>query len=204
MKKQRMAAIAATGLVAALALAQDPWINRVRQVQRWADGRITVEADYRQPIALVATRDGYRLTDAIGVVLPGLYLEHQIDQLNLPVITGVLERTPATGQAWQSQDVAAGLSLVQTLADEPYADQIQRYDVSHRDARGRVRLVLHTATGMVRWGLPPGLEQSIEPTAQVKRSWLRHVAQTRGTIDAGGKVVDVYGARIAVYQPDFE
>ncbi len=187
--------------IAVMALEQDPWVERVRQVRRQADGRVLVEADYRRPVALVATRDGYRLTDAAGVVLPGLYLQHQVARVGLPVISGVSERTPAAGEAWLSEDVYAGLALVQTLAGEPYADQILRYDVSHRDARGRVRLVLYTQDGMVRWGLPPGMEQAIEPDADVKRSWLRHVAQTRGAIDAGGKVVDVYGARIAVYQP---
>ena len=53
---------------------------------------------------------------------------------------------------------------------------------------------------MIRWGLPPGDEQTIEPDASVKKQWLANVYKTyRGSVDAGGKVVDVYGAAVFVH-----
>ena len=48
-----------------------------------------VFARYREPVALVQSRDGYRLVDIKGVRLPGLYLHHQIDQLEQPLLEGI-------------------------------------------------------------------------------------------------------------------
>ena len=72
--------------------------------------------------------------------------------------------------------------------------------MSERDSQNRIRLVLKTRTGMVRWGLPPGQEQPIESDASVKKQWLATVCKTyRGQVDAGGKIVDVYGAGVFVH-----
>lgn len=188
--------------IAVMALDENPWVRGVTQVARLEGGTIHVTADYREPVAVVQGRDGYHLVDEFGIVLPGLYYNHQIDRLDLPLVTGVTSAPPReAGQLWPGDDVQAGLKLVRLLAHEDYADQIKSYDVSHRDARGRIRLVLFTGRGMVRWGLPPGEEQTIEPEAATKMTWLSFVDRKRGGIDAGGKVVDIYGPRIAVNQP---
>ncbi len=185
---------------AAAALRDQPWVRRVHQVRRLTDGRVQIHADFREPIALVRSHDGYRLIDGAAICLPGLYRSDQASRLALPLVSGVQVPPPPPGHSWPGRDLRAGLRLIRLLAGEPYVDQIRRYDVSGRDRRGRVRLKLHTKHGMVRWGLPPGQEQTIEQSTATKIIRLRHVNSIRGSIDAGGNVVDLYGPQVAINQ----
>ena len=180
-------------------LAESAWVESIDRVQRLPDGRVDVVASYREPIAVIEGPQGYHLVDRLGIRLPGLYLKHQVDQLHMPLIAGAASYPQKVGERWPGDDVAAGLDLIELLASQPYRDQITTYDVSGRDALGRVRLVLQTQTGTVRWGLPPGQEQAVEPPAPEKLVRLARLYQERGAIDAGGKVVDLYRAEIYVH-----
>ncbi|MEO0587805.1 MAG: hypothetical protein AAF078_09210, partial [Planctomycetota bacterium] len=123
----------------------------------------------------------------------------QARRVGLPVIVGSGERVPSPGRAWGGEHLHAGLALIGWLAERGFDGPIEAYDVSQRDARGRTRLVLRTAGGgRVVWGLPPGGEGAIEPMAERKLESVRYVGQVRGSIDAGGGVVDVTGAQIVV------
>jgi len=188
---------------AAAALRNDPWVKRVDQVARRFGGRVLVSAAYRRPVAVVQGYDGYHLIDDQGVCLPGLYRESQAKRLGLVQLTGASSAPPAqAGEVWSGEDVQAGLALIRLLANEPYLDKVLAFDVSHRDARGRLRLVLLTSDGSVRWGLPPGEEHSIEPDAQVKLGWLRRLAQRDGSLSTGGQIIDIYGPAVpGVRQP---
>ena len=186
---------------AAFVLGDSPWVSHVDRIQRTGHDQVKVYAQYRQPVATVQGTDGYHLVDDQGVRLPGLYLKHQLPQLGLPLVEGVSLQPARIGEVWPGEDLQAGLSLVNVLATQPYRDQVRTIDVAKRDTRGRILLVMHTQTGMVRWGLPPGQEQSIEPAAAIKAKWLGDVDRQRGAIDAGGKIVDVYGPAIFVHQP---
>ncbi len=185
------------------ALAAEPWVRQVHQVSRRSGGRVVVSAAYRQPVAVVQSRDGYHLVDDQGVCLPGLYLAHQVDRLGLALLTGVASAPPArAGEVWPGDDVQAGLSLVRLLTAEPYMSKIRSFDVSHRDERGRLRLVLHTDDGTVRWGLPPGQEHAIEPDAQVKLGWLRQLAHSGPAPGERGQIIDIYGPAVpGIRQP---
>jgi len=185
--------------VAHTALSQSPWVRQVYQLRRGSAGRIIVHAAFREPVAVVLALDGYHLVDAEGVRLPGVYRADQLNYLALPVITGVTHAPPPEGAVWPGDELQAGLDLAQLIEGEGYAPQVASYDVSDRDALGRLRLRLITERGMVRWGLPPGDERGLEPTSATKLRWLSSVNRRRGSIDAGGKVVDVYGAAVYVY-----
>jgi len=170
-------------------------------VQRLEGGRVKVIAAYREPLAVVESEQGYYIVDSQGVRLPGLYGREQVERMSLPRIVGVASDPPRrAGESWPAQDLQAGLSLVQLLAAEPYLYQIEAFDVSERDARGRIRLVLRTRQGAVIWGLPPGQEHAIEPSAPVKLDRLRLLVQKKGSIDAGGRVVEIYGPVIQTHQ----
>jgi hypothetical protein len=187
---------------AAAALRGNPWVNRVEQLHRYPDGRVVVRAEYRQPIAVVESREGYHLVDAQGVQLPGLYNQGQLKALGMPVIVGVAAPPPPPGRYWGGEELKAGLALVQFLAGEPYLNQVKAIDVGQRDSRDRVRLsLLARQGGVVHWGLPPGQEQAVETPAAVKKQWLAEVYKTRGSIDAGGKIVTLYTAQVFVHTP---
>ena len=187
---------------AVLALAGSPWVEQVNAVRRSTAGRVHVQARYRQPVAIVEARDGYHLVDERGVRLPGLYLKHQLDELALPLIVGAASAPREEGAVWPGDDVRAGLDLVGLLAGESYVNDVAAIDVGARDARGRIRLILRTERGgKVVWGLPPGQDVPVEPDAATKLRRLRAVChQKGGHIDAGGKIVEIYGAAVLIHQ----
>ncbi|MEQ9454991.1 MAG: hypothetical protein RLN76_10420 [Phycisphaeraceae bacterium] len=184
--------------IAAEAIAANAWIENVLRLRRLTDGGAEVHATYRQPVAVLQGRDGFFLVDNNGIRLPGVYTQAQATRIPLPLITGVNRPTPVPGKTWNADEVEAGIRLAMLVQAETYADQVIAFDVSQRDRQGRVRLVMHTAKGQVRWGLPPGEERAIEHPADVKLGWLREVASERGTIDAGGAIVDLYTPAIQV------
>jgi hypothetical protein len=188
---------------AARNLLQDPVI-RDGQVKRVSGGRLQIKADYRRPVAIIEARDGYHLVGPKGTRLSlNPYYHHQVKPLGLPLILQVESAPPRRpGQRWQGESVQAALSVIRLLDQQSYFDQIRAVDVSQRDDRGRLRLMLHTANGRIAWGFPPGKERAIEPKAAVKVERLRQLAKRhRGRIDAGGQWVSIYGPTIQKREP---
>ena len=185
---------------AATRLDGSAWTESVQQIRRVADGGVRVTARYRRPIAVVQTHDGYRIIDARGILLPGLYLRKNLPSLGMPLIVGVRSHASLTGAPWRGPDLKAGIELVRVLEGDPLIDQITAIDVGMRDARHRVHVVLRTADGFVRWGLPPSESYPIEPDAGIKRRLLRRVAAEHGgRIDAGGRIVDIFDGAIYLH-----
>ena len=185
---------------AADALGGVPCVKRVKQLRFRPGGIVEAEAVYRQPVALVEGPEGYRLVSRSGVCLSGLYMSHHVEALELPLIVGVSEPPRGAGKPWAGKDLRGGIRLVEQLADEPYADQIRAYDVSGRDERGRVRVELEAENGgAVRWGFPPGTGRALEPSPAKKENRLMSVYRRKGSIDAGGQVVDLTGPTVMTY-----
>ncbi len=85
------------------------------------------------------------------------------------------------------------MALQRLLAGEVYADQITAYDVSHRDLKDRLWLVLYTDGPAIIWGLPPGEERSVEPEAPIKLAALRDWAyKHHGRINVRGEASTVW------------
>jgi hypothetical protein len=184
------------------ALSQNAWVDRVERVERISADHVRVHATYRQPVAFIERGSECYLIDHQGIRLPGVYRIQQATQLPLPILRGVDSPVVLEGKAWTGPAVQAGLSLVRELAREPYSHQVETIDVSGRDSRGRIHLAIMTGRGgVVRWGLPPGQEQSVEPPASTKRAWLAQLVRENGSIDAGGKMVDLYRAAVFVHLP---
>lgn len=185
-------------------LEANPWVEQVYRVARGNAGQVVVFAQYRQPVAVVETSQGYHLVDPTGRKLPGVYKYGQLKALSLPVITGVASSAPADGQPWPGHDVAAGLSLITYLAGQPFSDQIAAVDVTNHDGRrdrARPHLYLVTRNGAVRWGRAPGEphERVYEPDPQKKLRHLLAVQQKFGSIDAGGNIVDVFTDQVLIH-----
>lgn len=174
------------------ALAADPWVREVRQVQRTADGRLRVSAVYREPVAVVRTGDGYVLVDRDRTRLPGLFARHQVPLLGLPEVVGVMAPAPAVGGRWRGDDLAAGLALVALVADQPFAGQIEAVDVAGRDGRGRLSLSLLAGRRTIRWGLPPGQGVPIEPADDAtKLRRLARLAAAPGGLAGDARVAEL-------------
>jgi len=185
------------------AMSNTGWAASVRRVRLREGGGLIVEATWREAAAAVETYDGYRLVDVQGVRLPGLY--ERVDGLaeqGVPVIVGVASPAPEIGEVWPERegDLSAGLALVGLVQPQPFASEVSAYDVSGRDDAGRVQLILRTTTGgLVHWGLAPGREQSIDVDAATKLERLASLVRSEGSIDAGGRRVEVFGPATAVF-----
>ncbi len=185
---------------AARNLEASPWVlpGGVKQVKRLRDGRVMVEAAYRQPLALISMGGLYYMVSDRGVLLPEIYTPAKVQYVDVPVIEGVQSPPPNVGEVWSGEDVVGGLALAQLPGLQPYMDQVRAIDVSRRDGRGRLRLALRTDEGQVIWGLPPNHPDAvIEPTIETKLKWLRAVAaKNQGQIDAHGATVDLALGRV--------
>lgn len=181
------------------ALGSSPWLEQVHQVQRVSDGRVVVHAEFRVPVAVVQASDGFHLIDGKGVRLTGPYREAEVSKLGLPLIVGAAHGPSKAGDVWRGADIQGGLALIRLLGGQPFMHEIRAFDVSGRDARGRVRLSLHTSGSWHEWGLPPGQEQPIEPPAQVKLRSLASLYAQKKTIDLPGRRVDLRISSEAVF-----
>lgn len=190
----------------AKAVNKSPWVEHVNRVTRLPQGKLLIDAAYREPVAMVESRDGYHLVTQEGIALPGLYMRNQIKAVGLPVLRGVGVKPFDPGHRWPGMAVHAGLDLILLLQGEPYFNEIESFDVGGRDRSDRIRMVLHTRSGgQVIWGLPPGDEHALEPIAREKCHRLRSIYRQRKTIDAGGRTVAINGPKVWlswVDQPD--
>ncbi len=195
---------------AAAALADCPWVAKVWRIERDGGSGARIVADYRRPAALIEHHGEFYLAAADGVRLPGVYMPHQVPAVGLPTAVDVRDRLPREGELW-GEDVAAALRLVSVLEPQPYFEQIRA--ISLRDEAGRLRPALLTSRpgAAVFWGRPVGEEQPIEVPTHVKLQNLDTIYRQRGSIDAGGKRVHIYGPAIFVERdgldpehPDFQ
>jgi len=183
------------------ALFAQPWVDAAERVERQGQN-VLVWATYRRPLALVEWRGGYYLTAATGHRLPGVYTAEQAPRVGLPVLEKVSAAPPDEGVMWPGEDVRAGLDLAAFLEGQPFTSQVRAIAV--HDERGLIRPVLLTRNpgGRVYWGRPLGQESPVEVDGQVKLKKLLAVFAQRGSIDAGGKRVHVYGEGISMEAGD--
>lgn len=179
------------------AVAASPWVRKVNWLRRVGQ-EVWLSAEYRRPLALVESRGDYLLIDEQGDRLPGEYTQSQVKAVGLPVLLGVKAPPPAPGRRWPGEDVKAGVDVLALLRGQAFASQVKAVQV--RDTAGQIRPVLLTGDGggMVFWGRAPGQERPVEVDAQVKLSRLAAVYEQRGSIDAGGKQVYIYGPAVFV------
>ncbi|XAM01439.1 hypothetical protein OT109_08590 [Phycisphaeraceae bacterium D3-23] len=164
--------------------AQPHIVKELRQVHRTPQGVIVIDADFRQPAAVlrmfnrgawVDAEDGHHVIDDAGYRLYGPVPLADVDHLGLPLILGVdSSYRPRDEQGefqFQGNEVPAALALIEALKGEPVLGVIESISVNSRDKKERIRLVLTVAVrppGAVEpvactivWGLPPGHPDAI-------------------------------------------
>src|SRR3954468_13186857 len=119
-----------------------PWVRTVRSVRRAYENSpgdlIEIDCDFRAPVALVRWELYYWLVDGDGVLLPEQYTQADLrkvmydgDHLSLRIIEGVATSPPESGQKWQGADLAAGIDMIKLLYGKPYADDVERINVTN-------------------------------------------------------------------------
>lgn len=195
----------------ALLAESDPWVRQVRRVRRvYGQGpgdTIEVDCEFRAPVALVKYLEHYVLVDNDRIVLPELFGEEDVSRIvygqdgrmNIRVIDGVTRRPPDAGVRWAGDDLQAGLWMAKMLHDKPYANEIDRIDVSNYAGRrnaNEAHIVLHTRHGTeVRWGQPHDW-RGFEAPVEKKLANLRYVYERYGRVDANQPWIDLRYDRV--------
>jgi hypothetical protein len=184
-----------------------PWVRNVRSVRRVFEKEpgdtIEIDCEFRAPVALVKWELYYWLIDGDGVLLPEQYTSNDLrkvmydgDHLSLRIIEGVASAPPDSGQKWQGQDLASGIDMVKLLYGKPYADEVERIDVTNFSGRqnpNEAQLVLITRyQTQVRWGRPVNAKDYfVEVSPAQKLEYMAKIVQQFGRVDARYSAVDL-------------
>jgi hypothetical protein len=177
-------------------LQRSPWVAAVQRITKQADGRILIQATYREPFALIEVNDIAYLIDRAAVRLPVRYAVNQVEDRywnDWFRISGLSAAIPADGEAWTGDDLAAGLRLIEFLKEAtargevPFRSSLRAIDVGNFKRRedpldGELRIRTIYPHGYINWGLPPGEEYNMEPPATTKLALLRTVYAERGQL----------------------
>lgn len=167
-------------------LAASGWVSKVKRVTQDIEGNIRIWCDYRQPIAMVETRqleDGVREFVAIdkdGVRLPLVY--KNAGSSGWLEIVGVQAAVPEPGQAFQGDDAVAAAKIAQIIDQQVIAKSVCAIDVTNfrgrKDKRQNHILLRLRGAGDFKWGSAVG-EEFEEPNWQRKVKLIQAVLKRR-------------------------
>ncbi|MBW3540474.1 MAG: hypothetical protein KY476_09395 [Planctomycetes bacterium] len=172
-----------------------PWVHSVERVQLRADGRVTIELEFRRPVAIVDVQDGVYPIDAAGILLPPNDFS-PADALRLPRVENVrtLPQGPA-GMEWGDSAVSAAARLAAVLleSDPDGASWWTRWNLATIRLPDRRQALLSgedallevaTSGGsLILWGRPPGSTHPGELTVEQKLGRLRQYVRDFGSFD---------------------
>ena len=168
------------------------WVKSVQRVSKRMDGTIEIAADYRRPIAMVGTEQGYVPVDRDGVCLPEVYerVEANSGWIRIRGIASPAPKMNASFDEKRAPDAVAAVRLASLIFDQGWeiSSRISAIDVSnfrgrqdHRDCH----IKLWTPDGtLIKWGSAIGEE--IEENTPVEK-----LAQIAVMLKRGGPQAQV-------------
>lgn len=174
------------------------WVRRVLRVQKQAPGSVTVELEYRRPVALVEVLYNeilsYEPVDGDGVVLPEDLFHRDARQLEnyLRITADYSMPSGPLGTPWGDPRVhgAARIAVLLEKAWKPWnlhrivalpPDDLSRKPTFEIRGRGASRIL---------WGHAPGEEVSGEAPPLQKLTWLAEFMRGRGPLDQEGAAAE--------------
>lgn len=167
----------------------EPWVAKVRSVQKSHPPKLKVDLEYRRPACMVEVPGGLFPVDSQGILLP--HAPHDFSPLEAnayPRLAGI-DTLPsgAVGTRWGDPRVVGGAEIAAVLIDQWQKLQLQlirplpRSDAAPSDITA---YCLFTNGGTrILWGLPPGVPSSAEPPAAEKINRLKTYAESHGSLD---------------------
>jgi hypothetical protein len=193
-------------------LRDNAWIKKINEVRRVVSKdhkseTIEIYAEYRQPAAWVQKGDKFYLIDSEFVRLPGEYSAADRNATEgLMAITNVdlpdaAKTVPEPSDSWNSDDLAAGMKLVDLLHSQRFVSQIASIDMAN--FRGRkdplkpwilLNTIWPAADGnprVIDWGRSLGDEKFYEVSSAAKVQALNEIYLRFARIDANHDYVDI-------------
>ncbi|MEQ8769609.1 MAG: hypothetical protein RIB60_03760 [Phycisphaerales bacterium] len=169
------------------------WYAAPPKVRRRGDGTIHIAGVWRLPAAVVRSGDRERLVSWEGIALP---LEYRAGASGVHVLTNPSRPAPAlSGEAWQGDDVAAGLALLDLLNDH---DDIMAQVVGVDLGAGRRLSIITDEDTRIVWGAAPGVFRPGEQPTDIKLTRLQGMLEGTGRIDGGMGIVEIFGPNVLV------
>jgi hypothetical protein len=190
------------------------WFRTRPRVQLLADNTITVEGEWRVPLAVVRREGRDRLVSWDGFPMPPEYV---LGKSGLPVIQGVsmgpsiwgpairdlsaaTAATSTTGassgidfsQAWPGAEVPAAVELLALLRGQVWFAQVSGIDTAEF-AKSRQLWILTTHNTRVLWGGPASRPEMGETSTTTKLARLTEINRRFRRIDAGRRSIDISG-----------
>ena len=173
------------------AFAMHSWVAKVRQVRKRFPAHVTVELEYRKPVAMVEVelrgRPGLLFIDASSILLPSEDFAANQTKDYLRVSAGNAAPAGVYGTLWGSDKIAGAARLAAAWGDRWKPLGLYRIVITS-DPNAQPVYELHTKTGTrVVWGRAPGAEvspgPSNEPSPEQKISHLLQLAAESGSLD---------------------
>ncbi len=180
------------------------WVRKVHRVQKGAPGRVTVELEYRRPVALVEVLFqevlSYEPVDGEGVVLPEDLFHRDPAHLRnyLRITADYAMPVGPLGTPWGDSRVHGAARIAVLLEKAWQAWDLQRIVALPPDELSRKPTFEIRGRGSSRilWGHAPGDEITGEPQPLEKLAWLAEFMKQRGTLDGEGKPAEEIDLRL--------
>lgn len=183
-----------------------PWVSRVKHLELQADSVIKVELEYRVPVALVKSSQGYFPIDRDGVLLPPADFSAD-DLLRYPLIVSPTSNPiGSAGTHWGDLSIWGAARLAELLTPEHNMDaNWNKYKLASIQFSGEVNL-LNATQDQIRqityrlvttqgsefiWGIAPEIPDPTEPNAQTKLKRLAMYFQNIGETSQGQRPVEI-------------
>ena len=193
------------------AFSMHPWVAKVTSVRKRFPAQVTVELEYRRPVAMVEVvkaggQPALVFLDADSVLLPdedfrppenlaekdALLFSAQIAKRYLRIHSPAA--SPAgrmVGSPWGSEAIAGAAKLAGVWGDQWQSLGLYRILVAaDQNALPLYELQTENQTHVV-WGHAPGAETKDEPLARDKIVWLRQYVVQKGPLDKSAKGIEL-------------
>ncbi len=160
-------------------LAASGWVKSVNRVAKRMDGTIEIAADFRRPIAMLMTDEGYVPLDAEGYRLPEVYdrVEANSGWIRIRGVTAPVPKVNARFEEETAPDAVAAVRLASLIFGQGWeiSSRISAIDVGNfrgRQDRRECHIKLWTPDGtLIKWGSAIGEEieenSAVEKLAQI-------------------------------------
>jgi hypothetical protein len=175
------------------ALSSSGWFDGTPKVSRAADSTITINGAWRIPAALVRRGNTDYLISWDGKPMPITYDAGSAKSIRVIIDPAMGPPTNQDGSrdfanAWQGEDIAASLELLQLMVDKPWAKQVAGIDASEYSSHNRLTIVTPEKSRIV-WGGRPTKPAIGEVSTAQKLAYLSQLQHDYKRIDAGKDVV---------------